>query len=61
MYQDYKSSESKVKFRQASNRSKRVLEAPKLAYTNKAKESIICQKLGAQDLCHIANSVLKNC
>ena len=61
MYQDNKSSESKVKFRQASNRSKRVFEAPKLAYTNKAKEFFICQKLGAQDLCHIANSVLNNC
>ena len=32
-----KSSESKVKFRQASNRCKRVLEAAKLTYANKAK------------------------
>ena len=40
LYQQNKSSESKVKFRQASNRCKRVLEAAKLAYANKAKESI---------------------
>ena len=32
-------SESKVKFRQASNPCKRVLEAAKLAYTTKTKES----------------------
>ena len=32
LYQKDKSSESKVKFRQASNRCKRVLEAAKLAY-----------------------------
>ena len=35
LYQKEKSSDSKVKFRQASNRCKRVLEAAKLAYTNK--------------------------
>ena len=40
MYQQNKSSESKVKFRQASNRCKRVLEAAKLAYATKTKESI---------------------
>ena len=40
LYQQNKSSESKVKFRQASNRCKRVLEAAKLAYANKTKESI---------------------
>ena len=53
-----KSSESKVKFRQASNRCKRVLEAAKLACPNKTKESITSQKLGARDFCRIANSVL---
>ena len=37
LYQREKSSDSKVKFRQASNRCKRVLEAAKLAYANKAK------------------------
>ena len=53
-----KSSESKVKFRQASNRCKRVLEAAKLAYAIKAKESITSQKLGSQDFWQMANSVL---
>ena len=37
LYQKDKSSESKVKFRQASNRCKRVLEAAKLAYANKTR------------------------
>ena len=36
-YQKGKSSESKVKFRQASNRCKTVLEASKLAYANKTR------------------------
>ena len=49
LYQREKSSDSKVKFRQASNRCKRVLEAAKLAYANKAKESITSQKLGSLD------------
>ena len=35
LHQKDKSSESKVKFGQASNRCKRVLEAAKLAYANK--------------------------
>ena len=34
LYQKNKSSESKVKFRQASNRCERVLEVAKLAYAN---------------------------
>ena len=58
LYQQNKSSESKVKFRQASNRFKWVLEAAKLAYTTKTKESITSQKLGSQDFWQIANSVL---
>ena len=58
MYQQNKSSESKVKFRQASNRCKRVLEAAKLAYATKTKESITSQKLGSWDFWRIANSVL---
>ena len=49
MYQKDKSSDSKGKLRQASNRFKRVLEAAKLAYANKTKESITFQKLGSQD------------
>ena len=48
-YQQNKSFESKVKFRQASNHCKRVLEAAKLAYTAKTKESITSQKLGSWD------------
>ena len=38
-YQENKSFESKVKFRQASNCCKRVLEAGKLAYANKTKRA----------------------
>ena len=53
-----KSYDSKVKFRQASNHCKRVLEAAKLAYANKTKESITSQKLGSRDFWGIANSVL---
>ena len=51
-YEKDKSSDSKVKFRQASNRCKIV------AYANKTKESITCQKLGSRDFWQIANSVL---
>ena len=58
LYQREKSSDSKVKFRQASNRCKRVLEAAKLAYANKTKDSITSQKLGSRDIWQIANSVL---
>ena len=49
LYQQNKSSEYKVKFRQASNCCKRVLKASKPAYGNKTKESINCRKLGSQD------------
>ena len=58
LYQREKSSDSKVKFRQASNCRKRDLEAAKLAYANKTKESITSQKLGSRDFWRIANSVL---
>ena len=58
LYQQNKSFESKVKFRQVSNCCKKVLEAAKLAYANKIKEFIISQKLGSQDFWQIANSVL---
>ena len=58
LYQQNKSSESKVKFREASNRCKRVLEAAKVAYATKTKESITSQKLGSPDFWRIANSVL---
>ena len=56
--QQNKSSECKAKFRQASNRCKRVLEAAKLAYATKTKESITSQKLGSRDFWQIPNSVL---
>ena len=58
LYQKDKSSEFKVKFTQASNRCKRVLEAYTLVYTYKTKESIISQKLGSRDFWRIANSIL---
>ena len=58
LYQQNKSSESKVKFRQASNHRKRVLEAAKLAYATKTKESITSQNLGSWDFWQIANNVL---
>ena len=58
VYQQNRSSESKGKFRQASNRCKRVLEAAKLAYANKTKESITSQNLCSGDFWRIANSVL---
>ena len=46
LYQENKSSEFKVKFRQANNHCKCVLEDGKLAYANKTKESIPSQKCG---------------
>ena len=48
-----------LKFRQASNCRKKVLEAVKLAYANKTKQSITFQKLGSQDFWWIVNSDLK--
>ena len=47
-----------MKFRQTSNCCKRVLEAVKLAYANKTKQSITSQKNGPCDFWRIANSVL---
>ena len=58
LYQQNKSSESQVKFRHASNRCKRILEAAKLANATKTKESITSQKFGSRDFWRIANSVL---
>ena len=57
-YQQNKGSESKVKFRQASNCFKRVLEAAPIAYATKTKESITPQKLGSQNFWRIVKSVL---
>ena len=58
MHQQSKSSESKVKFRQASNRCKRIFEADKIAYANKTKESINSNKLGPRNIWRINNCVL---
>ena len=58
LYQKDKSSASKVKFRQASNLFKKIVEAAKLAYANKTKEFITSEKLGSRDFWRIANSVL---
>ena len=59
LYQKNKSeSKSKGKFRQASNSFKRALEAAKLAYANKTKQSITSQKVGSWDFWQIANNVL---
>ena len=58
MYKQNKSSESKAKFRHASNCCKRVLEAAKLAYATKTKESITSPKPCSRDFWRIANSVL---
>ena len=58
LYQREKSSDYKVKFRQASNRCKRVLEAAELTYAKKTKDSITSQKPGSRDFWRIANSVL---
>ena len=43
---------------QASDHCKKILEASKLAYATKTRESIISPKLGSQDFWQIANSVL---
>ena len=48
LYQQNKSSESKVKFRKANNHYKRVLEAVKLVYANKTKELITSQNLTSE-------------
>ena len=58
MYQQNKSSESKVKFRQAITHCKSVFQATKLACAKKAKQSITSQKLGPGDFLRIANNVL---
>ena len=47
-----------MKYRQVSNCCERVLEAAKLAYANRTKESITFQKLGSWDFWQIASSIL---
>ena len=58
LHQQNKTSESKVKFRQASNCCRRVLEAAKLVYAHKTKESIIPKKVGFCEFWQIPNSIL---
>ena len=49
-YQKDRYSESTLKFTQASNHCKKALEAARLAYDNKTKDSITFKKLGSWDL-----------
>ena len=56
MYQKDKSSDSKVKFREASNGCKRVHEAAKLPYANKSPP--LPRNLALGTSCGIANKVL---
>ena len=58
LYQQNKSSESKVKFRQASNCCKRILEAAKFAYSIKIEDFITSPKPSSWDFWQIGNSVL---
>ena len=51
--------EPTVKFKQASNHCKRVLEAAKLGYVYKTKEFITSQKVGSWDFWQIANNILR--
>ena len=53
LYQQNKSSESKVKFRQASNRCKRVLEAAKLACATKKKSPSLPRNLALGTFCEL--------
>ena len=47
-----------MNLRHASNCCKRVLEAVRLAYANKTRESITSQKLSLRESCRFANSDL---
>ena len=57
-HQQNKSFGPKLKFRQARNHCKKVLEAVKLAYASITKESVSSQKLGSHDFLRIGNRVL---
>ena len=61
LHQQNKCSESKVKFRQANNPCKRVLEAAKPGYVHKTERSITFQKLRSRNFWRIANSVPNKC
>ena len=58
LYQENRSSASKVKFKQASYHCKSVLEAAKLTYANKIKDYLTFQKLGSRNFQQITNSIL---
>ena len=58
LYQQNKSSKSKVRFRQTSNVAKGFLKLPNLCMLIKQKELINSQKLGSQNFWRIASSVL---
>ena len=58
LYKENKFSEPKVKFRETRNHFKKVLEAAKLAYATKTKESITSQKVGSRNYLRIVNSVI---
>ena len=60
LYQQNKSSESKVKFRQASNYCKRVLEAVKFAYATKTKRVHHFPETCSRDFWRIASVLNKN-
>ena len=59
LYQQSKTFESKVKFKQASNCSKSVLEAAKLPHAHKTKECLTYQKICFWNFWRIANNILK--
>ena len=58
LYHREKSSDSKVKFRQASDHWKTAFETAKFVNANNIKESITSQRLGSWDFFRTANSVL---
>ena len=60
MYQQNKSSESKVKFRQASNRCKGVLDAAKRAYANKKKSPLLPRNLALRTFGKLSIVLLTN-
>ena len=60
LYQHNKSSESKVKFRRASNRCERIPQDAKVGYANKIKAFMTSQKPGSREIWRIAQRILKN-
>ena len=63
LYQHNKSSESKVKFRRASNRCERIPQDDKVGYANKIKAFMTSQKPGSREMANcwrIAQRILKN-